>query len=246
MSHNFELLQRLGFEEQLTTAAPVVEPKHRPVPAPRTAQRTASLRPDPYASGIVQRLYLGAEGTAPQALSFISMERSRNDTLWARVAEHLAAQITGTVCAVDTNFENPIAHKYFNISNDRGLAESLDSIDRIDAFGRRMPGSDLTVIPVGSARPAAMSERLADRVRELREQFDYVILRAPLGAGSADACALGRLTGNAVIVIEAHATRRDAAAHLKLQLEQNGVVVLGAVLNNRTFPIPQSLYSKLF
>jgi Mrp family chromosome partitioning ATPase len=71
-------------------------------------------------------------------------------------------------------------------------------------------------------------------------------VRAPLGANASDACFLGRLTGSAVLVIEANNTRRDTAARVKLQLEQNGVTVLGAVLNNRTFPIPQSLYSKLF
>ena len=246
MSHNFELLQRLGFEEQLTAEAPVVERKHRPRAAASAAQRTAALRPDPYASSIVQRLYLGAEGTAPQAVSFISMERTRSDTLCARVAENLAAQITGTVCVVDANFENPLVHKYFHLPNDRGLAESLGSVDPIEVFGSRAPGSDLTVIPAGSVRPVAMNERLAERIRELREQFDYAILRVPIGSSSTDTCVLSRLTGNAVMVIEAHATRRDAAARLKLQLEQNGVVVLGAVLNNRRFPIPQSLYSKLF
>jgi Mrp family chromosome partitioning ATPase len=33
---------------------------------------------------------------------------------------------------------------------------------------------------------------------------------------------------------------------VRAEMEQANVPVLGAVLNNRTFPIPDSLYAKLF
>jgi len=246
MSRNFELLQQLGFQEPVPASIPVPEPSHRAVVAPRLVERVAAMAPDPHAAGIVKRLYLASEGAAPQAVSFISLERAQADTLCARVAENLAAQTTGSVCVVDANFESPLTHSHFSLSNNHGLAESLSSDLPIGSFGRRIAGTDLTVIPAGLGRPSASTERLADRIRELREQFDYTLIRTPLGADAADACFLARLTGNAVLVIEANATRRTKAARVKALLEQNGVAVLGAVLNNRTFPVPQSLYSKLF
>ena len=48
-----------------------------------------------------------------------------------------------------------------------------------------------------------------------------------------------------VLVIEANSTRREAARMAKETFESANVKLLGAILNNRTFPIPESLYRKL-
>ena len=246
MSRNFELLQRLGLEEQLISTGPA-EPARRPMVTPTTVRRATPVTPDPHAAGIVQRLYLAAEGAAPSALSFVSLAKHDGENLCARVAENLAAQVSGWVCVVDADFRHPLLHQHFQLPNERGLAAALGDREPIGAFVRRIDGTQLAVLPAGRGNvPPAAGERLAERIREMREQFDYLLVRAPVGSNASDACFLGRLTGSAVLVIEANATRRDKAARVKLQLEQNGVTVLGAVLNNQTFPIPQSLYSKLF
>lgn len=246
MSRNFELLQRLGMEEQFVSRTPV-EPVRRPLVEPDVVRRVAAVSSDPHAASIVQRLFLAPDGAAPSTTSFISLERKGHDTLCARVAESLATQVSGWVCVVDAGFAHPALHEYFVMKNDSGLADSLTDTRPIGTFLRRIEGTQLSVLPAGhvGSTPAA-GEKLAERIRELREQFDYVLVRALPGRDANEACFFGRLTGSAVLVIEANATRRDAAARLKTQLEQNGVTVLGAVLNNRTFPIPQSIYSKLF
>lgn len=246
MSRNFELLQRLGMEEQFVSRTPV-EPVRRPVAEPDTVRRASTAVSDPHAASIVQRLFLAPDGVAAPAMSFISLERKGRDTLCARVAESLATQISGWVCVVDAGFAHPALHEYFLMKNERGLADALTDPRPIGAFLRKIEGTQLSVLPAGlGGMTSAASERLAERIRELREQFEYVLVRTLPGRDASDACFLGRLTGSAVLVIEANATRRDAAARLKLQLEQNGVTVLGAVLNNRTFPVPQSIYSRLF
>ena len=246
MSRNFELLQRLGMEEQFVSRAPV-ESVRRPVVEPDTVRRVAAVTSDPHAASIVQRLFLAPDGAAPTATSFVSLEPRTRDTLCARVAESLATQVSGWVCVVDAGFARPALHEYFLMKNERGLADALTDARPIGAFLRRIEGTQLSVLPAGrSGMTPTGGEKLAERIRELRDQFDYVLVRALPGRDGTDACFFGRLTGGAVLVIEANATRRDAAARLKFQLEQNGVTVLGAVLNNRTFPIPQSIYSKLF
>jgi Mrp family chromosome partitioning ATPase len=56
---------------------------------------------------------------------------------------------------------------------------------------------------------------------------------------------LSRWTDGVVLVLEANATRRDAARRVKEILDAAKVSVLGVVLNNRTFPIPDVLYRRL-
>jgi Mrp family chromosome partitioning ATPase len=46
-------------------------------------------------------------------------------------------------------------------------------------------------------------------------------------------------------VLKANSTRRDATREIKQQLQAANVRMLGAVLNQRTFPIPERIYNKL-
>jgi Mrp family chromosome partitioning ATPase len=48
-----------------------------------------------------------------------------------------------------------------------------------------------------------------------------------------------------VLVIEANTTRRERAARAKEVLAESQISLLGAVLNNRTFPIPENVYQRL-
>jgi Mrp family chromosome partitioning ATPase len=48
-----------------------------------------------------------------------------------------------------------------------------------------------------------------------------------------------------VVVVGAHSTRRETARKAKESLDAAHVHLLGTVLNNRTFPIPEALYRRL-
>jgi Mrp family chromosome partitioning ATPase len=48
-----------------------------------------------------------------------------------------------------------------------------------------------------------------------------------------------------VLVLKANSTRRDSTREITQQLQAANIRMLGAVLNQRTFPIPEGIYSKL-
>lgn len=50
------------------------------------------------------------------------------------------------------------------------------------------------------------------------------------------------LCDGAVLVVQAHQTRREAAFRAKQLVAHWNARLLGAVLNNRTFPVPESIY----
>ena len=83
------------------------------------------------------------------------------------------------------------------------------------------------------------------RFEELRTQFEYVLINAPPMNVFADSALLGQFSDGVILVVEANSTRRETAQRLKENLEAANVQVLGVVLNNRTFPIPESVYRKL-
>jgi len=55
----------------------------------------------------------------------------------------------------------------------------------------------------------------------------------------------GGLLDGVVLVIKANSSRRDSARDAVQELRSANVRVLGAVLNKRTFPIPERIYKRL-
>jgi Mrp family chromosome partitioning ATPase len=80
---------------------------------------------------------------------------------------------------------------------------------------------------------------------QLCEVFEYVLIDAPGTSVCGDAAILGQVADAAVLVIEANSTRRLSARNAKEVLDASGVRLLGTVLHNRSFPIPEGLYKRL-
>ncbi|MEO6444846.1 MAG: polysaccharide biosynthesis tyrosine autokinase [Gemmatimonadaceae bacterium] len=95
---------------------------------------------------------------------------------------------------------------------------------------------NLSIIPGGTRRrhgPELLaSDRMSSLIRELRTQFDAIIVdTAPLGAGI-DPFALGSATGNMVIVLRAGETDRKLAQAKLSVLDRMPVRLIGAILND--------------
>jgi hypothetical protein len=82
-----------------------------------------------------------------------------------------------------------------------------------------------------------------DRLKELRGAFDYFVLSTAID--DSEMPGLCNLCEAAVLVLTANVTRREAAFKAKQQLLRQGVTLLGTVLDQRTLPIPESIYRRL-
>jgi Mrp family chromosome partitioning ATPase len=89
------------------------------------------------------------------------------------------------------------------------------------------------------------SDRMRLLLPELRREFDYVLIDAPPLRGGDDTLMLGRNAEGVVLVLRANSSRRETARKAVQDLEAAQIRVLGAVLNHRTFPVPESIYKKL-
>ena len=87
--------------------------------------------------------------------------------------------------------------------------------------------------------------RVEARLLELRNQFDHVLVDAPPVAASSGFLTLVTLAEGVVLVLKAGHTRRPAVLLAIEELETAGVKVLGAVLNQREYPIPEAIYKML-
>jgi Mrp family chromosome partitioning ATPase len=146
-------------------------------------------------------------------------------------------------------FRVPSLHEYCGVKNDRGLAEAIAESNPIQEFGQQLSSANLWLIPGGHGAPqlnfAKAADRLRARMEELRRAFRYVVVHSGSLWLNADAMLLSKWTDGVVLILEAHSTRRDTARRIKESLAAANARVLGVVLNNRTYPIPETLYSRL-
>ncbi|HEY7098491.1 MAG TPA: CpsD/CapB family tyrosine-protein kinase [Terriglobales bacterium] len=160
----------------------------------------------------------------------------------------LASQNPGSLCLVDANLRSPGLHKAFGIENQSGLSDALTQSGSIRNYIQQIAGSNLWVLPAGSAngvQPQLVFETLRVRLAELRSEFETVLIDAPPASLYSDAVQLGRLSDGVILVLQGNTTRRESALSVKDSFDSANVRLLGAVLNKRTFPIPQNLYNRL-
>jgi Mrp family chromosome partitioning ATPase len=72
-----------------------------------------------------------------------------------------------------------------------------------------------------------------------------VLIDAPSMGSGDDSVMLGRSAEGVILVLRANSSRRETARKAVRNLENANVRVLGAVLNHRTFPVPEAIYRKL-
>lgn len=169
----------------------------------------------------------------------------------SRTAEGLAGQLQGSVCLVDANLRSPSLHQSFGLPPEPGFSDALISFRPIAEYAKtasKLREDKLWIIPCGSPNPdpntLLTSERLQSRCNELRSAFDYVLIDAPPLSSYTDALTLARFSDGALMVMESNSTRRETARKCQETLVAARVKLLGAVLNKRTFPVPDALYRR--
>ncbi len=260
MSRNYELLQRAeldrkraaSYETTLASGAGTAAQPAAGLVGIRCDARSR-LFPgeiEPEIFGLVQRLFLLARDRAPRCVVFFAPGPApEGGSVCVRAAEALSAHTTGSVCLVDANFSAPTMHDLYSIENNIGLSEALVQTGPLESYAHQVQESNLTVIPAGSNLLAWMSalasETARQRIAELRSRFDFVLIEASVNSSLNSAVMLGQFADGAVVVVEADVTRREVARSLIDELSAANICVLGTVLNNRRFPIPERLYQAL-
>ena len=103
-------------------------------------------------------------------------------------------------------------------------------------------GGNLWLVPASESEHGISS--LHKHLVEIRREFDYSIVAAP-SAGSNEAAAIGLFADGMILVLSARYTRRVAARRIKESLQKAQVRILGTVLSDREFPIPERIYRRL-
>jgi Mrp family chromosome partitioning ATPase len=264
MSKNFELLQRLSKEQGMFDTGTEMSPLPPPQVASLLLQQESEGKPiqlQPLklemeekqrdeVMKFVQRVFLMPGAEAPRTVVLTATEPG-NGCSWicCRAAEILASQVKGPICVVDANLRSPRLHQYFGVENHHGLSDALKATESIRNFVSQLGRQNLWLLSCGANATKSNSLLISDpmriRLAELRQYFEYVLVDAPALSLGSEGMVLSRAAEGVVLVLKANSSRREAARKAVQDLQNAGARILGAVLNQRTFPIPQAIYTKL-
>ncbi|WP_415853792.1 polysaccharide biosynthesis tyrosine autokinase [Sinomonas sp. G460-2] len=138
------------------------------------------------------------------------------------------------VIVVDADLRRPKLAEYMGLEGAVGLTDLLigraDMDDVIQPWGR----GDLHVLPAGSVPPNPSellgSSAMHALVRQLEQDFDYVLFDAPPLLPVTDAAILSKTAGGAIVVVAAGRTHRSQLGAAVTALENVGARVFGFVL----------------
>ena len=251
MSRTFEILERAQQDRDLFRVPPVT----RAVPANTAVTGSESPLHD-LASftreevlRLVQRLFLAADNVGNTALRQVVFcgidETDGSNRLCDRVGRILAQQTPSQVCVVDANIRVPSSNSLLDLFPFDASPRSADEIP--NGLARRL-ADNLCLVAGNSMHTNGVGLTLDDLrawITRHASEFAHMVISAPPIGLYTDALLLGQTAEGVVLVLEANSTRRQTARKAKQALESANVRVLGTVLNNRTFPIPERIYRML-
>ena len=246
------MLFRLEQDRELFRVPPVVKnpPGNRsggngkvPLPDPDAFAREEILR-------MVQYLFLattnGNNHAGAKKVVFCGVDQAKGSSLLCvHVARSLAEQVQSQVCVVDANLRAIGTSSLVDLLGSVGTHQSKldDQATTCQRVTDNLWLASRDSLTTNGGVPTL--DQMRQKIKDMGDEFSFIVINAPPIGLYSDATLLGQVANGVVLVLEAHSTRRSAARRATLALEAANVQVLGTVLNNRTFPIPEKIYHRL-
>lgn len=191
--------------------------------------------------GLVRQVFLSNIERAARQVVFCALEPETDvlNLCW-RVGEALAQETKQSIGIVG---DYPQA---FNEAGAFAMEEVRFVTDETTVPNSTRVGSNLWLVPpVGKEENQSSTAALHSLLGAIRTRFEFSIVVAPCATESTTAAALAQLADGIVLVLSAQRTRRITARKIKEKLESAQARLLGIVLSDRVFPIPERLYRRL-
>ncbi len=200
---------------------------------------------DGFYQSLADQIYLIVKDRKLKSIQISPAEENLKPEIISELARRLAAKYGQKVLLIDADLRSPGIHRFFELPEKPGLAELLEGKAVYQQIIRKAEGT-LQIISAGTTElnPIMLldSKRMADLMHDTTATFDLVLVSSPGLMKHKDAVVLSSLVEGTALVVEENKTRREVTKVSVLPLEKLKANILGAILDNRTFPIPRLFY----
>ncbi len=192
------------------------------------------------------RIYMSMKDQNLKTLLLSDAEGSGETALIAAdLSICLSSKLGYKVLIIDADLRSPSLHKYFEVADAPGLSDVVQA--KID-FGNAVIdlGSNLNILQAGdkTVNPVAILESsvMSDVVREVKGLYDLIIIACPDVTHYSDTIILSSITDSVVFVINEGMVRRQVVQNAVAPFILKDIKIMGAVLNNHKYNIPEIIY----
>lgn len=136
---------------------------------------------------------------------------------------------------VDGDMRKPTVHKTFNQSIFKGLSTSLTGDSKVSDNFQKTEIENLFILTSGPIPPNPNellgSKRMGAVLKELKTQFDVIIIDSPPVTVVSDALVLASYTDGVLFVFRNQVTMKNKAKQAIEQIKMTRVPIIGAILN---------------
>jgi capsular exopolysaccharide synthesis family protein len=173
----------------------------------------------------------------PQTILVTSGQPREGKTTTALNLAITLAQRGDRVVLIDSDLRRPRVHRSFGLANDVGLSSYLAGVIGVDDLPRPVPHiPNLYVVSSGPTPPnpaeLLSSEPMDLLFRELRRQFDFVVMDSPPTISVADSMILAARADGVILVVHGGVTTRESLRQTHKMLSSVSARMIGVVLNN--------------
>jgi capsular exopolysaccharide synthesis family protein len=210
-----------------------------------TTERKLSIAAESFRATLTSIQFSGNGRGAPSVIVVTSPDPGEGKTT---VVTNLAISMAETgqrVLLIDGDTRRPRLHDIFEVENGVGLTSLLREHGReagelvswlLAGPIKKTSVEHLDLLPAGQqvAGPVNLfqAKHFSATLAQLRKTYDTILIDSPPMLHIPDARLLGKLADGVVLVFRAGSTTRDTALSAKMRLFEDGVNVIGAVMND--------------
>lgn len=207
-------------------------------PEARTAAPSEGWNPQEFAReqirGLVRQLFHTVQARPLRQVVFSAVDL-QTDTVEI-------CRSVGDVLARETTMDVAVAGPQLEGSRGELVACSKEMRSPLRDAGTQVQ-RNLWLLPLEVSGTEGSAVSLHRYISAVRREFEYSVVAAPVISNRT--MALAQLADGIVLVLSAQHTRREQARKIKATLEEAQVRLLGMVLSDREFPIPERIYRRL-
>jgi succinoglycan biosynthesis transport protein ExoP len=177
--------------------------------------------------------YVGVD-VRPQVLLITSSVSGEGKSTVATSLAVVLAESGKKVLLIEADLRRPRVTQYLNLVSGAGLTSVLTGAAPLDAVTQDYGSAGLTVLAAGPTPPnpseMLASTAMSDLLKELRSEYDVVVVDGPPLLPVADAGALAPLTDGVVLVTGWAIARREEVEQSRRALQRVGIRPLGVVV----------------
>jgi len=160
------------------------------------------------------------------------------------------AELGHKVVILDADIRKPKQPTVFGVDRVPGFTDYFMDLVPYEKIVRKLAVRNLTLIPSGTIPPnpteVLNSQRMADLIERLEQEYDYILVDAPPMLTISDAKTISRLVDNILLVFRFAQTEKRYVSEVANSLRVSKAQVIGFVLNGVDYGNGKGYYKYLY